>query len=83
MLSRMPSPHGKDIEDFLMEYKHFADHANWTNERNEKRLGFTLQKKREMCVRHTQWVYSRELEKLEEGTQVPIYLICQEENASA
>src|SRR5258708_34145649 len=40
MLSLMPSPHGKnslcfrgkDIEDFLMEYEHFATHASLTEE---------------------------------------------------
>ena len=40
MLSLMPSPRGKDslrfrgkdIEDFLSEYEHFAAHASLTNE---------------------------------------------------
>src|SRR5258705_2748209 len=57
MLSRMPSPqgksslcfHGKDIDDFLTKFEHFANHANLTNKKKceELRIYFT---KKEKCV---------------------------------
>src|SRR5260370_15484792 len=60
MYSRMPSPygknslhfHGKDIEDFLTEYEHFADHANLTNEKKceEIRIYFVKKEKRVLDV---------------------------------
>src|SRR5258708_39626092 len=56
VLSRMPSPRGKnslrfrgkDIESFLTEYEHFATHANLTDEMRceEIRIYFSKREKR-------------------------------------
>src|SRR5258708_23243956 len=60
MLSRMPSPRGKsslrfrgkNIEEFLMEYEHFAEHANLTEEKKcqEVRIYFARKEKRVLDV---------------------------------
>src|SRR5260221_11846450 len=60
MLSRMPSPHGKsslrfrgkNIEEFLSEYEHFAEHANLTEEKKcqEVRIYFARKEKRVLDV---------------------------------
>src|SRR5258708_16806681 len=60
MLSRMPSPRGKsslrfrgkNIEEFLMEYEHFAEHANLTEEKKcqEIRIYFAKKEKRVLDV---------------------------------
>ena len=60
ILSRMPSPRGKnslrfrgkDIEDFLTEYEHFAEHANLTSEKKceEIRIYFAKKEKRVLDV---------------------------------
>src|SRR5258707_14422159 len=57
MLSRMPSPrgknslhfHGKDIEEFLTEYEHFAEHANLTENKKCQEIRIYFAKK-EKCV---------------------------------
>src|SRR5258708_36716650 len=60
MLSRMPSPrgknslhfHGKNIEEFLTEYEHFAKHANLTENKKcqEICIYFTKREKRVLDV---------------------------------
>src|SRR5258708_5677713 len=60
MLSRMPSPRGKnslrfrgkDIETFLTEYEHFAIHANLTDEAKceEVRIYFSKREKRVLDI---------------------------------
>src|SRR5258708_36444628 len=60
MLSRMPSTRGKsslrfrgkNIEEFLMEYEHFAEHANLTEEKKcqEIRIYFAKKEKRVLNV---------------------------------
>src|SRR5260370_38646294 len=60
MLSWMPSPHGKnslhfrgkDIEEFLTEYEHFAEHANLTENKKcqEICIYFAKKEKRELDV---------------------------------
>src|SRR5258708_6054415 len=60
MLSQMPSPHGKnslcfrgkDIETFLMEYEHFAIHANLMDEVKckEVRIYFSKREKRVLDI---------------------------------
>src|SRR6266436_3726923 len=52
MLSQMPSPHGKNIEEFLTEYEHFAEHANLTENKKcqEIRIYFTKREKRILDV---------------------------------
>ena len=60
MLSRMPSPHGKnslhfrgkDIESFLTKYEHFAAHMNLTNDMKceEIRIYFSRKEKRVLDI---------------------------------
>ena len=60
MLSHMPSPRGKnslqfrgkDIEEFLTEYKHAAEHANLTDEKRceEIRIDFSRKEKQVLEV---------------------------------
>ena len=60
MLSHMPSPHsknslqfcGKDIEEFLTEYEHAAEHANLTDEKRceEIRIYFSRKEKQVLEV---------------------------------
>ena len=60
VLSRMPSPRGKnslrfrgkDIESFLTEYEHFATHANLTDEMRceEIRIYFSKREKRVLDI---------------------------------
>jgi len=60
LLYHMPSPrgksslcfHGKDVDDFLTEYEHFAGHANLTDERKcaEIRIYFSKKEKRVLDV---------------------------------
>jgi len=65
MLSRMPSPRGKnslrfrgkDVEDFLTEYEHAADHANLTDTKK--------------CEEIRMWG----LEKFEERAEVSVYFL--------
>ena len=79
VLSRMPSPRGKnalrfrgkDIEDFLTEYEHAADHANLTDEKKceEIRIYFAKKEKRVIDVLdgfiHGDWrALKRELRSL-------------------
>ncbi len=53
MLSHMPSPwgksslcfHGKDIDEFLSEYEHFAVHANLTDKKKCKEIRIYFAKK--------------------------------------
>ena len=53
VLSHMPSPHGKsslrfhgkDIDDFLSEYEHFAVHANLTDEMRCEEIRIYFSKK--------------------------------------
>ncbi len=57
ILSQMLSPHGKnslcfhgkDIEDFLTEYEHFAEHVNLTSEKKCEEIRIYFAKK-EKCV---------------------------------
>ena len=79
MLSRMPSPRGKnslrfrgkDIETFLTEYEHFAIHANLTDEAKceEVRIYFSKREKRVLDIlegyQTSDWVkLKRELRSL-------------------
>src|SRR5258708_39192999 len=60
MLSRMPSPHGKnslhfqgkDVESFLTKYEHFATHANLTEQMRckEIRIYFSEREKQGLDV---------------------------------
>jgi len=60
MLSRMPSPRGKsslrfrgkDIDEFLSEYEHAAEHANLTDEKKceEIRIYFARKEKRVLDI---------------------------------
>ena len=60
MLSRMPSPHGRnslwfqgrDVEDFLSEYEHFAEHANLMEDMTcrEIRVYFSKRERRVLDV---------------------------------
>src|SRR5258705_4586155 len=75
MLSRMPSPRGKnslrfrgkDVDSFLVEYEHFMTHMNLTNEMKCKEIRIYFSKKEKQVLDVLEGYVTSNWEDLKQG----------------